>query len=137
VSLLLVAIDTPPSVAGVPDNERSFMAFKRAPHSGAWKGFSLIGSFPADDLLKRVISGVAASNVEVLVAKHELVHDTHGLLWTKQHQAFVPDDETLRADIIESTHATILGGHYGVNRTVKKLQECFFWPGMHADVIRH
>jgi Integrase zinc binding domain len=40
-------------------------------------------------------------------------------------------------DIVHTTHATIVGGHYGVTRTVKKLKDKFFWPKMHEDVVHH
>lgn len=121
MALLLVAIDTPPEIESFVEPERSFMAFTRAPYSGAKQGFSLIGGFPADALLRRILSGIAASDVEVLAEQHKLTVDEHGFLWTKQSQVFVPDVDTLRADIIQRTHGTILGGHYGVTRTVLKL----------------
>jgi Reverse transcriptase (RNA-dependent DNA polymerase)/RNase H-like domain found in reverse transcriptase/Integrase zinc binding domain len=138
VALLLVAVDTPPAAEDGPD--RTFMAFAKAPHSGAWRGFSLIGGFPADELLQRVhasTSTLSDEDKETLVSNHNLSRDQHGLLWTKQIQLLVPDAPNLRSDIIHSTHATILGGHYGVTRTVKKLKENFFWPKMHEDVVHH
>jgi RNase H-like domain found in reverse transcriptase len=98
VALLLVAVDTPPTAEDSREPDRPFMAFARAPHSGAWRGFSVIGGFSADELLQRVHAITAAlsdEEKETIISKYTLSRDQHGLLWTKQIQLFVPDAPNL------------------------------------------
>jgi hypothetical protein len=61
--------------------------------------------------------------------------NSHGLYWTSGTQLFVPVGEdvcetthidNLRKDCIEAVHALPTPGHYGVHRTLHKLQEVFY-----------
>lgn len=42
----------------------------------------------------------------------------------------------LRRDLIQQFHDSPLGAHFGVERTYKKLRQHYYWPGMHAEVVR-
>ena len=42
-----------------------------------------------------------------------------------------------RQQVLKLAHESILGGHLGVKKTTEKILMHFFWPGMHADVVRH
>ena len=47
-------------------------------------------------------------------------------------QLVVP--RTLREEIMQELHAGPLEGHLGVDKTVAKIKERFYWPGMYRDV---
>ncbi|KAJ9543245.1 hypothetical protein OSB04_022952 [Centaurea solstitialis] len=64
--------------------------------------------------------------------KNYSIHD--GFLF-KNHQLCVPKC-SLRDAIILESHQGGLAGHFGRDKTVKLVQEHFFWPKMIADVSR-
>ena len=47
-------------------------------------------------------------------------------------QLVVP--HTLREEIMRELHSGALEGHLGVEKTVSKIKERFYWPGMHQEV---
>ncbi len=47
---------------------------------------------------------------------------------------FVPN--VVRSDVLQWGHASLLSGHPGVTRTLKRIQTRFWWPSMQADVRR-
>ena len=47
-------------------------------------------------------------------------------------QLIVP--HTLRDEIMLELHSGALEGHLGVDKTIAKIKERFYWPGIHADV---
>lgn len=47
-------------------------------------------------------------------------------------QLLVP--KTLRLEIIRNNHDTLLGGHYGVNKTSEKIKQKFYWFLMNQDI---
>ena len=47
-------------------------------------------------------------------------------------QVIVPD--ALRDEILAELHRGALGGHLGVDKTLTRLKERFYWPGHHNDV---
>ena len=42
-----------------------------------------------------------------------------------------------RNQVLKLAHESILGGHLGNKKTCEKILMHFFWPGMHADVVRY
>jgi hypothetical protein len=62
--------------------------------------------------------------------------DENGLHWTHKNQLWIPEDDDLRKECIESVHVHPYAGHFGVERTLKKAQEVFYWPQM-EESIRH
>ena len=63
--------------------------------------------------------------------------DEKGLCWTDNEQLWVPEDQELRKECLESVHAHPYGGHYGVARTIAKAKEIFYWPNMIEDVKKY
>ena len=63
--------------------------------------------------------------------------DGKGLIWSNNEQLWVPEDQELRKECIESVHAHPYAGHYGVARTIAKAKEIFYWPNMIEDVKRY
>ena len=47
-------------------------------------------------------------------------------------QMVVPQD--LRREVLVDLHEGTMGGHLGVEKTLSKLKERFYWPGYHTDV---
>ena len=60
--------------------------------------------------------------------------DSDGLYWTREEQLYVPDHDNLRKECFESVHCLPFSGHYGVNRTVKKAHQLYYWPHLAANV---
>jgi len=60
--------------------------------------------------------------------------DPDGLFWTPENQLVVPNVPALRVDLVKSVHANPLAGHYGVSKTLKLLEELYYWPGMKKSV---
>ena len=54
--------------------------------------------------------------------------------WHKSGRLYVP--ETLRPLVMWHLHASPTGGHLGVNRTVRRLQRYFGWPGLPSEAAR-
>lgn len=51
-----------------------------------------------------------------------------------EFRVVVPNDPSLKRDIISRAHSSELSGHPGRDRTLKLLQRTFWWPTMGADV---
>ncbi|GBG73918.1 hypothetical protein CBR_g17633 [Chara braunii] len=49
----------------------------------------------------------------------------------------VPSDPHLRTWLLGEFHDTPTTGHFGVNRTIGRLRERFWWPGLLGDVTRY
>ena len=47
-------------------------------------------------------------------------------------QLIVPDN--LKNEMLQGVHEDVGGGHFGVEKTVAKLKERFYWPGHYNDV---
>ena len=40
----------------------------------------------------------------------------------------------LRDQVLQTAHDSILAGHMGITFTMKRIQTCFYWPGMDRDI---
>ena len=47
-------------------------------------------------------------------------------------QSVIP--KALREEVLSDLHEGSLGGHLGVDKTLSRLKERFYWPGYHNDV---
>jgi hypothetical protein len=92
--------------------------------------------FQVDSFHARIREGYEADPM-VSMGEQVSAPDENGLKWTNTKQIVIPDFEGLRADCIEAVHAPTFAGHFGVIRTLKKLKEVFYWPGMRKDVERY
>ena len=45
--------------------------------------------------------------------------------------------QRFRADILDSSHKHPSGAHFGVNKTVNKVWQTYFWPGLYQDAVRY
>ena len=66
------------------------------------------------------------------------VWEKRGELWTvgtgDQVCIWVPNDQGLRAKIISEHHETLMAGHFGIRKTLARVQERFRWAGMKKEV---
>ena len=62
--------------------------------------------------------------------------DANGLL-RRGNAVYVPDDPAVRAELLQANHDDLLGGHFGVSKTLEILQRKYFWEGMRKDVKEH
>eukprot|EP00111_Clytia_hemisphaerica_P012925 TCONS_00037964-protein len=42
-----------------------------------------------------------------------------------------------RQDILDAVHMHPTGGHFGVEKTINKVWQSYFWPGMYQDVVTY
>eukprot|EP00261_Vitis_vinifera_P023282 XP_010655166.1 PREDICTED: uncharacterized protein LOC104880390 [Vitis vinifera] len=59
-----------------------------------------------------------------------------GLLFYKG-KVVVPADHSLRAKLLYEVHDSKVGGHSGILRTYRRLQQQFYWPKMHKAVQKY
>ena len=61
-----------------------------------------------------------------------------GHLWYKEvdgtHRVCVPDQLALRHLVIRESHDAPVGGHFGIDKTIQRVEQTFTWPGMTADI---
>ena len=44
---------------------------------------------------------------------------------------------TLIQKVIEDSHGTEMSGHDGTMKTKERIMQCYYWPGMDADIAKH
>lgn len=57
-----------------------------------------------------------------------------GLLWTCDGLFYVPDDLELKRRLIHEVHDAPIGGHMGLAKTMARLTNMCWWPGMKAMI---
>jgi hypothetical protein len=57
-----------------------------------------------------------------------------GLYWTDKEQLVIPNYNNLTEEFTHSVDTHSYARHYGVNLTLKKAQEVYFWTGMRSPV---
>ena len=65
-----------------------------------------------------------------LLVMHDQKQDVSLDFW----RIIVPDDEGIKARIIQELHSTPYSAHPGVQRTIGRVRQSFFWKGMTGDV---
>jgi hypothetical protein len=59
------------------------------------------------------------------------------LMRHNDHGIFVPDEAALREDILREAHDSATSGHMGRAKTLARIDERFYWPGLARDVARY
>nr|GEU33567.1 reverse transcriptase [Tanacetum cinerariifolium] len=59
------------------------------------------------------------------------VHD--GLLYV-HNQLFMPSLPSLRQKLLTEFHSSLIGGHSGINATIRRLNGSFFWPHLWEEI---
>jgi transposase InsO family protein len=57
-----------------------------------------------------------------------------GLLWTYDGRFYVPADREVQRKLLYEVHDAPTGGHLGGKKTLHKLQNTCYWPGMGKDI---
>jgi hypothetical protein len=61
-----------------------------------------------------------------------------GQLWYREdggsYRICVPEDPQLRQLVLRESHDAPLGAHFGIDKTMWRLEQTFTWPGMAGDV---
>ena len=65
-----------------------------------------------------------------------LSQDSTGL-WRKGCRIVVPDSRKLKELILTDCHETPMSGHAGIDRTVARLRERWWWRNMYTDAVEH
>jgi hypothetical protein len=66
-----------------------------------------------------------------------------GLVWRRIKRQFEPSrvvlflPASLTTDTMTEAHGQLLTGHDGIYKTKERLMQCFYWPGMDADIAAH
>jgi hypothetical protein len=55
-------------------------------------------------------------------------------LWTTEGRLFIPEDDTLKEDIMRELHDAPTGGHFGFDKTLESVARRFWWPTLRRDV---
>jgi hypothetical protein len=98
--------------------------------------------FDMDDLKTAQERDEMILNIKRNIKKHKQYVIEDGILLRKQQPPlspvpFVPAGR-MRADILKIYHDTPgNGAHFGRDRTIKKIQQRYFWPTMIADIRNH
>jgi hypothetical protein len=74
------------------------------------------------------------TELSTLLRDNKYERHADGLHWTKQGQLVIPDYGDLRVECVLAVHTHPYAGHYGINRTLKKAQQVYYWPQMRQTV---
>ena len=61
--------------------------------------------------------------------------DKHDDTELREKQLVVP--KKYRDTVLKTGHDALLAGHMGMNKTIDRIQNSFFWPGMNGDIVRY
>ena len=68
----------------------------------------------------------------VLYRNYTQVEGSERRTW---RQILLPTE--LRTTVMNVAHDSLMGGHRGINKTLKKVESNFFWPGINSDITRY
>ncbi len=74
---------------------------------------------------------------EQLSAPDSLWTSVNGLVRDAGDRIVVPEDVSLRTELIQLTHDTPYAGHPGIDKTLELLKRNYYWYGMKSDVIKY
>lgn len=94
-----------------------------------------------DEYLKVIVKSLEESdeNATLWFKRGYLLND--GVLFcyanddAEDAQLVIPQHE--RLDILKTYHDERTAGHYGVERTIARISNRYFWPGMRADITKY
>lgn len=101
---------------------------------------SAIGSNTTDEWYLNIFNGCKASPTSFpnFIIKDDVLYrftkSKYALNTEFEWKEVVPAES--REQVIIENHATPMAGHLGVFKTVRRIRQRYFWPGMHADVYR-
>ena len=84
-------------------------------------------ALPSSPQLREYVKGIA----EDLVLSHGIA----GIKWKGRTLTLAP--LALRPNLLTLAHDCRLAGHLGADKTLRRLQESWYWPGMKAEVLNY
>jgi len=114
------------------DSQELLQAQAADPLIKALKSFLLNQELPHDPKCQALVK---------LFANDCFIED--GLVWRRIKRQFEPSQvvlflpATLVPEALTEAHGELLTGHDGIYKTKEHLMQCFYWPGMDADVAAH
>ncbi len=116
-------------------------------------------SWDSDDLLQAQTADLLIKARKNFLLNKELLHDPKcqalvrlfsndcfiedGLVWRRIKCQFEPSGvvlflpASLTTNAMTEAHGELLTGHDGIYKTKEHLMQCFYWPGMDADIAAH
>ncbi|GBG83877.1 hypothetical protein CBR_g37747 [Chara braunii] len=96
---------------------------------------SFIRGYQADPEFRDKYANCSSPNV---APSHYRIQEGYLLIHTRGKDLLcVPSDPHLRTRLLGKFHDAPATGHFGVNRTIGRLREQFWWPGLLGDVTRY
>ena len=101
--------------------------------------YSLLkNEIPYVDIIQELESGRTnvkkGSEIYKMVHKILLIHQTGQDVGIDYWRVVVPNDKTMRDQIIQELHSIPYSAHPGIQRTVGKVRKSFFWRGMSGHI---
>jgi hypothetical protein len=95
-------------------------------------------NYAKDLYFKDVLEGLQSDNPPAHLTRYDLVN---GLIYLIPENGNPPrlcvPDIKLRNDLLHDHHDSITAGHLGVYKTIKRLTENYYWPGMYTAARRY
>jgi hypothetical protein len=105
-----------------------------------WDALTLQQAQSADPLLK-VLNFFKCQTLTKLFSNDCFIKDD--IIWHSIKRQFEPSrvviflPALLIPDALTNTHGNLLVGHNGIYKTKEHLLQCYYWPGMDADIAAH
>lgn len=103
--------------------------------------FSNIGAvIENDELIQRIVTSYANDErCQRMIANPDKfrVNVTGNVLINAKGRIIVPNDKDLKNFILNELHDGKLAGHLGNGKTMKRVTDRFWWPGLAVDVIAY
>lgn len=96
-----------------------------------------LDSYKGDKTLERVFEMVSGETAVAVSAANFIrkFHVKDGVLYKNDRRCVGP--VPLRAKLLSEAHEAANSLHAGEARTTEQLRSCWYWPGMHADVVEY
>jgi hypothetical protein len=92
-------------------------------------------SIPFCEHLIRAYSTDSRFSNSEFITTHQLHQELQ--LWWRGAQIVVPQNPDILQTILEDSHSSPYGGHFGINKTLKAIQRYFWWPTMKDDITKY
>ena len=117
----------------IPEFDRSLQVNKEGLVKMQKDDPSLAKYYDKSDTVVRGKSEYSFSVTDGVLYRHYKRTDRSGTrTW---QQILLP--RQLRSTVMRVAHESLMGGHQGVNKTLRKVESGFFWPGVSSDVTRY
>ena len=116
----------------------------------SWEDGSLLEHQNQDSLIRAIkeflLNRQLPANPQQQHILKTLVHDCFiedNLVWKRIKRMGEPSrvviflPQTLISQALDDAHGSQLGGHDGAYKTKERLLQCYYWPGMDSDILKH